>query len=79
MHYTCIVFGANLCVPRPLEVNDKGFRGVGGVTDENEYNVHTEKLLPGGSTSYLAVSVSVPLMSLVCIICAFVFILPAIE
>jgi hypothetical protein len=44
------VVGANLCVPRPLEVKDKGIRGVGGVADKEACTVHTK-------TNYFPVTV----------------------
>jgi hypothetical protein len=34
------VVGANLCVPRPLEIKGKGIRRVGGVAVKEAYTVH---------------------------------------
>jgi hypothetical protein len=35
----------NLCVPRPLEVNGKGIRGVEGAADNEAYTVHTINII----------------------------------
>jgi hypothetical protein len=57
----------NLCVRRPLEVNGKGIRGVGEVTDKEVHTAHTKKkIIPIGSTLQLAVLVPMSIKSLDC-------------
>jgi hypothetical protein len=72
----CTVVGENLCVPRPLEVNGKGIRGVGEVADKESHTVvyginisQRQYFVARCLSSYVGV------MSLVCIVHAFVFFL----
>jgi hypothetical protein len=44
------VVGANLCVPYPLEIKDKGIRRVGGVAEKEALSVQQQTLFPSGST-----------------------------
>jgi hypothetical protein len=37
--------GANLCVRRPLELNGKGIRGVGGAADKEALSVHAINII----------------------------------
>jgi hypothetical protein len=43
--YLYIVFWANLCVPRLLEVKGKGISGVGEVADKETYTVNTINII----------------------------------
>jgi hypothetical protein len=39
------VVRTNLCIPHLLEVKGKGFRGVGGIADNEAYTVHTINII----------------------------------
>jgi hypothetical protein len=39
------VVGANLCIPRPLEVNGKEIRGLGGVAGKEACSVHATNII----------------------------------